>query len=324
MQARQQSSPRLYPGIHGLPLDLAAVYGRPGPLVVEIGFGNGEFFSELAREHPHWNLLGVEIAAASVTRGVRRIRRERLEHTRVYCGDGRFLLREMLPLASVHRVYVNFPDPWPKGRHQERRIIQVPFLRMLSTRLEPGGELWFTTDHAEYFEFAVSEGERTGFYDVRVGPPPEAALRTKYARRWQEQRKRIHHAVFAPRRADTDPHPPRLEVIDMAHARLNGDLSQVTRFEKTSFELPLGHLVLLDAARTLDGQRLLVRVIVDEADLRQDVVVEVRPAASGAVYVELEGFGSPAATAGACAAVERVADWLESCGLTRIADPGVG
>ncbi len=312
--------PRVYPGIDGLPLDPVAVFGRTGPLVVEIGFGNGGFFSELAHEHPHWNLMGVEVAAASITRGIRRIRREQLEHTRVFCGDGRVLLREMLPPASVHRVYVNFPDPWPKERHQDRRLMQVPFLRMLSTRLEAGGELWFTTDHAEYFAFAVAEAERTGIYDVRPGPPPRAALRTKYARRWQDLDIPIHHAVFAPRCADLDPHPALLEVVDMAHARLQGDLTRVTHFEKQSFDIPLGNLVLLDVARTLDGERLLVRAIVNEADLRQDVVVEVRAAGSGAVYVELESFGYPAATKGVRAVVEHVADWLTSFGLTRISD----
>jgi tRNA (guanine-N7-)-methyltransferase len=320
MHAHAARPPRVLPGVDGLPLDPEVAFGRSGPLVVEIGFGNGAFLRALARENPQWNLLGVEIATASITRGVRMIWREQLRHTRVYCGDGRMLLREMLPQASVHRVYVNFPDPWPKERHQSRRLMQVPFLRMLSTRLQPGGELWFTTDHAEYFAFAVAEAQQTGLYEVRIGDAPETALTTKYALRWQQMRKRIHHAVFAPLRADSDPHPPRLEVFDMAHARLQGDLGKITRFEKQSFAIPLGHLVLLDAARTLDGRRLLVRVLVEEADLRQDLLIEVRPAASGAVYVELEPFGSPAATRGARLAVERVADWLQSQGFERIGD----
>ena len=312
---------RLYEDSMLRPLDVASVFGRRGPLVIEIGFGNGTFFRDLAQEHTDWNVLAVEIAAASITRGIGMIRRERLEHVRVFCGDGAFVVRQAVAPGALHRLYLNFPDPWPKERHLHRRLLQEPFFRLLSTRLDrERGEFWFTTDHEEYFHFALEEARRTGLFDVTTGLPPEAALRTKYARRWQEERKTIHHAIFRPHAVDDDPHRPKLEEFPVAHARLEGDLGRVTRFEKLTHQDDRGTIVILDCARSLDGATLKFQAIVDEGDLRQDLLIEARNAGSGAVYVELLGFGRPASTALAARAVDLVADWLADQGLTRIAD----
>ncbi len=311
---------RLYPDALGTDLD--AAFGRRAPLVLEIGFGNGTFFRDLARDHPDWNLLGVEIAAASITRGIGTIRREGLEHVRVFCGDARFVVRELIGAGQLYRGYLNFPDPWPKERHQHRRLLQVPFFRLLSTRLDPDeGEFWFTTDHEAYFHFALEQARETGLFEIDTGTPPEAALRTKYAQRWQQQRKAIHHAIFRSRAVDPDSHERRLEVVDVPHARLSGELDAVGDFEKQTHREEHGTVVLLDCARTLDGQRLLFTVLAEESDLRQDLLIEARRAGSGAIYVELLAFGRPATTPLTRAAVARVADWLESQGLQRVTDP---
>lgn len=305
------------------PLDVASLFGRPGPLVVEIGFGNGIFFRDLAREHPDWNIIGAEIAAASLTRGLGMIRREELDHVRLYCGDGHFVLRGLVAPRSLHRLYVNFPDPWPKEKHQEKRLLQAPFFRLLASRLEPGtGEFWFTSDHEEYFEFSVREAESTGLFEIERGVPPEQALRTKYAQRWQQEHKTIHHAVFRPRTADVDGVPgPPLEV-DMPHARLVGDLASIDRFEKQTFRENDGTIVLLECARELGGERLLIPAIVDEPDLRQDLLIEVRRAGSGKIYVELLAFGRPANTPLVQRAVECVAEWLRAQGMKDVTDAG--
>jgi len=307
---------RLFPGTGGFPLDPQELFGRSGPLVIEVGFGNATFLAGLATEHTDWNLIGADIAAASLTRGVTALRRLGLSNARVLCADARMLVSEMLGERSIHRIYVNFPDPWPKERHLDRRLLQAPFFRLLSTRLVDGGELWLTTDHAEYYEFSLQQARETGLFDIRTGPPPEAMLQTKYARRWQAEGITINHAVFALRARDDQAHPCRLEMVDMAHARLDGDLAAVKEFEKQVHDIADGHIVLVDCKRSLDGERLTVEVIVEESDLRQEVLVEVRRTPSG-IYVELQSFGRPASTRGVRRAVDLVADWLVSCGLRK-------
>ena len=178
------------------PTSSEQLFGRAGPLVMEVGFGNGWFLTHLARENPAWNLLGAEVSLGSVTRAFKRMRRERIDTVRLYAGHARFVVRNLIPRHGLHRIYVNFPDPWPKKRHHERRLLRAPFFRLLSTRLRDGGALWFTTDHAEYFAFALAEARSTGLFAIEQRPPPPATLQTKYAHKWRAQAIPIQHATF--------------------------------------------------------------------------------------------------------------------------------
>jgi tRNA (guanine-N7-)-methyltransferase len=308
---------RLWTHELAFPLSSAEIFGREGPLALEIGFGNGAFLCDLARRHPDWNLLGAEIAAASISRGVRRARREGVDNLRLYCGNGRLILWDVLPEHSVRRLIVNFPDPWPKEKHEDRRLLQAEFFELATRRLEPGGELWLTTDHREYFDFALEQGESTGLVEARVEPAPAETLQTKYAEKWQSMDLAIHHVKFVPMGVSKHEFAPRVKETPVAHARLRGDLTQVGEFEKESHEFPGGHVILLDASRSLDGGRLTFEVMVEEADLRQALLVEARPSPSG-IYVGLKHFGAPVQTKGVRLAVVKVADWLASRGLSML------
>ncbi len=296
------------------PADPSAIFGSSGPLVLEIGFGNGQFLQELSVLHPEWNLLGVEMAPASVTRGYARARRAGPRSLQGLSRAGKFAVRELCPPRSLHRVFVNFPDPWPREKHQDRRLMQQPFLRLLSTRLQDDGALLFTTDHEEYFHFALQEGQATGLYSIREGAPSPEMLRTKYAQRWLGMRKPIFHAVFAKAREDSEPHPRTVEVVTMQHIRLRGDLKGIGAFEKSVHPFRDGRVILRNCYRSLDQKALVFLCLVHEEDLRQEVLVEARPSESG-IYVALTGFGAPVVTAGVKESVHAVAQWLVERGL---------
>jgi tRNA (guanine-N7-)-methyltransferase len=308
------SHPLLRLGELSWPADPQAIFGRSGPFVLEIGFGNGQFLAELSSFHPEWNLLGVEIAPASITRAYLRAQRERLANIRVLHGQARFAVRELCPPRSLHRVFVNFPDPWPREKHQERRLMQQPFLRMLSTRLQDERALLFTTDHEEYFRFAVEEAKATGLSSIREGDPSPEMLRTKYAQRWLGMRKPIFHAAFTKAREDANPHPATVEVVTMQHIRLRGDLKTIGSFEKTVHSFAGGRVILRNCYRGLEQAELEFFCLVDEEDLRQQVIVEARPSETG-VTVELSGFGAPVVTRGVKQSVHAVANWLVGRGM---------
>ncbi len=299
------------------PADPAAIFGRSAPLVVEVGFGNGQFLEEMARLHPEWNLLGVEIAPASVTRAWRRLHASHLPHVKVMRGQASFVVRELCPPRGLHRLFVNFPDPWPKEKHEERRLLREPFLRLLSTRLAEGGALLLTSDHPEYFRFSVEQARATGLFRITEGEPPAEMLRTKYAQRWLGLRKSIFHAEFRKLAEDAGPHPPWVEVEDMQHIRLKGSLDGIGDFEKSLHRFEGGQVVLKNSYRGLDGKVLIFLCIVDEGDLRQEVLVEARPSASG-IFVALMGFGAPVVTRGVKEAVRAAAGWLRQQGLELI------
>lgn len=296
------------------PPDLEVLYGRKGPFIIEVGFGNGEFLEEMYGLHPDWNLLGVEIAPASITRGHRRARVGKLNHVKVMLGQGAFAVREIAPPRGLHRVFVNFPDPWPKDKDIDRRLLRQPFLRMLSTRFEEGGALLLTTDHEEYFEYSVKEAEATGLYDVQIQDPPEEMLRTKYAQRWLEMRMQIHHVVMTKKAEDDEPHPQTVKELEVQHIRLKGDLDQIGDFEKSMYIFREGKVILRNCYRGFHEPVLIFLCIVQENDLRQQVMIEVRPSPGG-IYVALMGFGAPVVTHGVKESVRAVAKWLQGHGM---------
>lgn len=296
------------------------LFGRQAPLVFEIGFGSGSFLEHLGTEHPEWNLLGAETSLGSVRRTFRRLCRAGLRHVRLYPGSGVFLLRNVLPLRSLQCLYVNFPDPWPKKRHQDRRLLQAAFFELLSTRLEPGGTLLLTTDHTAYFKEALEEASTTGLFRIAQPDPPAAALKTKYARRWIGEGKAIHHATFQ-KEAEADcAFSPTIETFStMHHAILAGELPPVKSFEKQVHTFEGGHVILLEAARRLGEEGLLIFGRIEEDELIQELIVEARPHERG-VYVGIKRFGQPLTTRGTREAVRRVSEWLAAKGLEPVVE----
>lgn len=285
-------------------------------MVLEVGFGDGRFTAELAKAQPDWLILGAEVSAASVLRAYRRLRREGIENVRLYHGQGPFALRNLVPPGSLRRVIVNFPDPWPKKRHQERRLLQEGFFRRLSTRLGEGGDLLLTTDHEEYFRFALEEAERSGLYRVEVEEPPEAHLRTKYALKWKEAGRTFFHAVFTKVAGDPTPWPP-IRRYEVAHALLRGELPRELALAKAPLSIPGGVAVFLEVARGGEGFYVLTHV--EEEDLTQDVLLEVRRSAKG-VFAGVSRFGSPLITEGVKEAVRALVRELERLGLEVVQD----
>jgi tRNA (guanine-N7-)-methyltransferase len=292
------------------------LFGREGPLVLEVGFGDGRFTAELAKAHPEWLILGAEVSAASVLRAYRRLKREGIGNVRLYHGQGPFALRNLVPPGSLRRVIVNFPDPWPKKRHQRKRLLQEGFFRRLSTRLEEGGDLLLTTDHEEYFRFALEEAKRSGLYRVEVKEPPEAHLRTKYALKWKEAGRTFFHAVFTKVAEDPTPWPP-IRRYEVAHALLRGELPKELTLAKAPVAVPGGVAVFLEVARGEEGFYVLTHV--EEEDLTQDLLLEVRRSAHG-LYAGVSRFGSPLITEGVKEAVRALVQELGRVGLEVVQD----
>jgi len=296
------------------PLDPAETFGRTAPLILEVGFGSGHFLTEIALALPDHDFLGVEKAMASVTRSYTRLTRKHAGNVRLIHGYAEFTLRELITPRGVRRVYVNFPDPWPRIGHRRRRLIQQPLLRLLASRLADDGEMIFTSDHEEYFEYTLRQGERCEYFEVDVREPSTEYLSTKYARRWLQQDKLIQQAVFTKRESPEEAFEPRTEICSMYHALLEGELPSADSFESTTTTHDDGRLILNEVLRSADDTRLLFQLLAVEADLRQDLLVQARPSSSGHL-VELTHFGSPAVTRLVRDSVGIVASWLEARGM---------
>lgn len=119
-----------------------------GPLELEIGFGRGLFLFERAAAHPEVRMLGVEIKRKWAYKVEQRAIALELANVKVWSGDARLLLAE-LPEASLTRVFMHFPDPWWKKRHQARRLTGNVLLDAIARVLKPDGELFVQTDVQE-------------------------------------------------------------------------------------------------------------------------------------------------------------------------------
>jgi tRNA (guanine-N7-)-methyltransferase len=124
----------------------------PLPLVVEIGFGRGEFLLGLAAASPAQAFLGVEYSYKRVLKLARRLARSEIRNVRLLQARGEDTVRELLPERSVATFWINFPDPWPKLRHRRRRLVEPGLVRELALRLVAGGELHVATDDVDYAE----------------------------------------------------------------------------------------------------------------------------------------------------------------------------
>ena len=119
------------------------------PSVLEIGFGGGEHLVAQAAAQPDARFIGVEPFLNGVASCLRHIEESGVANVRLHRGDARDLMAR-LPDASLDRVDILFPDPWPKKRHWKRRLIQGEFVADLARVLKPGGEVRFATDWAHY------------------------------------------------------------------------------------------------------------------------------------------------------------------------------
>ncbi len=139
------------------PLDPGGLFGRPVDGVwLEIGFGGGEHLAWQAEANPDIGLIGCEPFLNGVVSVLGHIERRGIGNIRILPDDARILLGR-LPPASLDRAFVLFPDPWPKRRHQRRRIINRVNLDRLAAALRPGAELRLATDVPDYLDWMLFE-----------------------------------------------------------------------------------------------------------------------------------------------------------------------
>ncbi len=135
------------------PLDFDRLFGRNAPVVLEIGFGNGDSLVQQALDNPAMNFLGIEVHEPGVGHCLLKARAAGLSNMKLIKHDAIEVLTHQVPPASLQRINIYFPDPWPKKRHHKRRLIQQTFLKLIHDRLEAGGTLHIATDWANYAEY---------------------------------------------------------------------------------------------------------------------------------------------------------------------------
>ncbi len=132
------------------------VFSRNAPLIVEIGFGNGESLAEMAESNPQLNYLGIEVHRPGVGHLMRILEEKGLNNVRIYHHDAIEVLEQKIAPHSVTGVHLFFPDPWQKRKHHKRRIVRPAFIELLNQKLRSGGYFHAATDWQHYAKEMLS------------------------------------------------------------------------------------------------------------------------------------------------------------------------
>lgn len=163
-------------------LRLAEIFSVPRRLEVELGSGDGTFLAQHAAAHPDSNFIGVERLLGRLRKLDKKGLRAGLTNLRLIRVEAGYLVEYLLPPGSVTVLHIYFPDPWPKRRHHRRRLINPRFAEAARVALEPGGKVYFRTDHADYFAQILEVfGAMPGFRPVTT-PSDLLQLQTDFER----------------------------------------------------------------------------------------------------------------------------------------------
>jgi tRNA (guanine-N7-)-methyltransferase len=203
-RAQEQALTRLWPR-YGLEadarLDLDACFRRHVPRTLEIGFGNGDTLARMADQEPATDFIGIEVHRPGIGHLLLELERRELDNIRVICADAVQVLKNCLPDASLDRVLLFFPDPWPKKRHHKRRIVQSDFVDLLARKLRAGGMLHMATDWEDYTQHMLQMMTLTASFRNHAGrgntsPRPDYRPVTKFEQRGLRLGHRVSDLLF--------------------------------------------------------------------------------------------------------------------------------
>ncbi len=157
-QAQRRALKELWPRYGVEPrgiLNLDEQFGHKAQHTLEIGFGNGEILAHLAAQNPSTDFVGIEVHRPGVGRLLLELEQRELTNVRVIQEDAVEVLHRHLPDASLDRILILFPDPWPKKRHHKRRLVQPEFTELLAKKLKAGGKVQMATDWEAYADYML-------------------------------------------------------------------------------------------------------------------------------------------------------------------------
>ena len=190
-------------------VDIDELFGRSAPVILEIGFGNGETLVEQAAANQDRDFIGIEVHEPGIGHCLRLADKAGVTNLRLINHDAIEVLTHQLPHDSLARLNLYFPDPWPKKRHHKRRIVAAPFLELVADSLADNGTLNIATDwanYAEHIDEVLSQSDRFTCTERREhdGEQPLDRPQTKFERRGLKKGHRICDWCFSLRSARHD------------------------------------------------------------------------------------------------------------------------
>lgn len=138
---------------------IVSLLPQPQPFIFEIGCGHGHYLTSYGAAHRDLPCIGIDLVTKRVEKGNSKAQKRELSHVHFLKAELTEFLEALPEGYTFQRVFMLFPDPWPKKRHHKNRMVQAPLLSTLASRMAPGAEFCFRTDHGEYFQWTVEHLE---------------------------------------------------------------------------------------------------------------------------------------------------------------------
>lgn len=181
-------------------VDLAQVFGREAPLVVEIGSGTGDSLVPMAAARAGCNVLAFEVYQPAVAQTLAKLARAGVDNVRLAPVNAVEGLATLLDECSLHELWLFFPDPWPKSRHHKRRLLTPAFADLVATRLQPGAMWRLATDWEDYaLQMRVVLDAQHGLENLHPdgwAPRWEARPVTRFEQRGRDAGRSVHDLTF--------------------------------------------------------------------------------------------------------------------------------
>ncbi len=299
------------------PTDWGQLFGRQATLIVEIGFGNGEFLINLSNHYPEANILGLEVSRPSIEKAERRIARKPSENLLLIQTMAQPALWLLCQPNQIQSIYINFPDPWPKAGHHRRRLIDDRFLHLAATRMIPGAVLEIATDHTEYAEWIYEALSHSPFFVSQSERPYESddgeRFRTKYEQKALSIGKQCYY--FKWKRVENDvPDPFGIpKDLPMPHAIVNISLSlnQIgEEFKANEYNSDEITIRFIEIYTSQNYRSLIVDTFIREDWLDQRLLLSISERKPNEYQIQVHEVGFPRATSGVHLAIHTLATWL--------------
>lgn len=172
------------------------LFGNDHPIHIEIGMGKGQFITGMAKARPEINYIGVEMQVSVVSIALDKLIEQPLPNLKLLHVDGS-ALTEYFADSEVDQIYLNFSDPWPKKRHEKRRLTYKTFLAVDEQILRPNGEIHFKTDNQGLFEYSLASFSQYGMILKQVWldlhqSQFEGNIMTEYEEKFSSKGQRIY------------------------------------------------------------------------------------------------------------------------------------
>ncbi|WP_204501555.1 tRNA (guanosine(46)-N7)-methyltransferase TrmB [Aquibacillus albus] len=141
--------------------DWSSLFGNEHPIHLEIGTGKGQFITGMAKQYPAINFIGIEVVKSIIVSAVQNVADTDQSNVRLINEDAKDL-REIFQQNEVDTIYLNFSDPWPKNKHEKRRLTYKKFLEQYKHILKENGEIILKTDNQGFFEYSLASFSQYG------------------------------------------------------------------------------------------------------------------------------------------------------------------